>query len=90
MKYSLIKDYTASSFRSVTGVSPTTFQSMVSEVKRAYAEVHKKRGCHRKLSCEDMVLMTLEYYKEYRTLECIGASYGLKKSNVSKTIKWVE
>jgi len=37
-----------------------------------------------------MVLMMLEYYKEYRTLECIGASYGLKKSNVGKTIKWVE
>ena len=63
---------------------------MVSEVKYAYAKVHKKRGRHRKLSCEDMVLMMLEYYKEYRTLECIRASYGLKKSNVGKTIKWVE
>jgi len=90
MKYFFIKDFKSSSFRSVTGVSPTTFHSMVSEVKSAYAEVHKKRGRHRKLSCEDMVLMMLEYYKEYRTLECIGASYGLKKSNVGKTIKWVE
>jgi len=34
--------------------------------------------------------MTLEYYKEYRTQECIAASYGLKKSNVGKTLKWVE
>ena len=63
---------------------------MVFEVKSAYAEIHKKRGRHRKLSCEDMVLMMLEYYKEYRTLEYIGASYCLKKSNVGKTIKWVE
>jgi hypothetical protein len=37
-----------------------------------------------------MLLMTLEYHKEYRTLECIGASYGLQKANVGKTIKWVE
>ena len=34
--------------------------------------------------------MTLEYYKEYRSLECIGASYGLTKSTVGKVIKWVE
>jgi len=27
---------------------------MVAEVKYAYAEVHKKRGCHRKLACEDI------------------------------------
>jgi len=54
MKYLLIKDYTASSFRLVTGVSPLTFHSMVSEVKYTYAEVHRKRGRHRKLSCEDI------------------------------------
>ena len=34
--------------------------------------------------------MTLEYYKEYRTVACMGASYGLQRSNVGKTIKWVE
>jgi len=32
----------------------------------------------------------LNTYKEYRTQECLGASYGLRKSNVGKTIKWVE
>ena len=37
-----------------------------------------------------MLLMTLEYYKEYRTYECIGASYGLHKTNVGDCIKWVE
>ena len=58
MKYHLIKDFKSSSFKSVTVVSPSTFHSMVSEVKYAYAEVHKKRGRHRKLSCEDMV----QYY----------------------------
>lgn len=63
---------------------------MLDVVNKAYAETHKKRGGHRRLTREDMLLMTLEYYKEYRTLECIGASYGLKKPNVGKTIKWVE
>ena len=89
-KYNNIKNYNESSFRLVTGVTPVTFHAMLEVVKKAYAQAHKNRGRHRKLSCEDMLLMTLEYCKEYRTLECIGASYGLTKANVGKTIKWVE
>jgi len=58
MKYYLTKDYSDLSFKSVTGVNPSTFHSMVSEVKYAYAEVHKKRGCHRKLSCEDIAKLS--------------------------------
>jgi len=90
MKYEIICEYTDSDFRSVTGVTPKTFSVMLAHVKSAYAEAHRRRGRHRKLSQEDMLLMTLEYYKEYRTLECMGASYGLRKSSVGKTIRWVE
>jgi len=91
MKYENIKNYKESEFRNVTGVKPETFAEMLEVVERAYEETHKKHnGRHRKLSREDMLLMTLEYYKEYRTYECIGASYGLKKTNVRKTINWVE
>jgi len=90
MKYEIIKDYKEADFKAVTGVTPATFNAMLEVVKVEYAEAHKQRGRHRKLSREDMLLMMLEYYKEYRTLECIGASYGLKKPNVGKTIKWVE
>ena len=91
MKYENIKTYKKAAFKQVTGVTAETFQAMIEVLKAAYKETHSKHnGRHRKLSLEDMLLMTLEYYKEYRTLECIGASYGLKKTNVSKTIKWVE
>lgn len=90
MKYERIQGYKEEDFRAVTGVTPGTFAAMLEEVKAAYAQAHKRRGRHRKLSREDMLLMMLEYYKEYRTLECIGASYGLRKTNVGKTIKWVE
>lgn len=89
-KYENMRKLSANSFRTVTGVTPATFDVMLEIVKSAYAASHKNRGRHRKLCCEDMLLMTLEYYKEYRTLECIGASYGLGKANVGKTIKWVE
>jgi len=90
MKYENIKNHKESAFRQVTGVTPATFHAMLEVIKTAYGEAHKNRGRHRKLSHEDMLLMTLEYYKEYRSLECIGASYGLTKSTVGKVIKWVE
>ena len=89
-KYNNIKNYNAATFRSVTGVSPATFEEMLKIIKAAYAQKHKNRGRHSRLSCENMLLMTLEYLKEYRTLECIGASYGLHKSNVGLTVRWVE
>ena len=91
MKYEIIKDYKEGKFRAVTGITPATFGAMLEVINAAYAQTHKKHnGRNRKLSREDMLLMTLEYYKEYRTLECIGASYALQKANVGKTIKWVE
>ena len=90
MKYEHLKSYKPAAFRQVTGVLPETFKTMLSVVKEAYAQAHKNQGRHRKLTCEDMLLMTLEYYKEYRSMECIGASYGLTKSTVAKVIKWVE
>jgi hypothetical protein len=90
MKYENIKNHKDTSFRQATGVSRSTFDAMLEVIEIAYAEAHKNRGRHRKLSREDMLLMTLEYYKEYRSLECIGASYGLTKANVGKVIKWVE
>jgi len=90
MKYENIKGYKDARFRQITGVLPSTFNAMVEVLKKEYEEAHKKNGRNRKLSIEDMLLLTLEYYKEYRTYECIGASYGLNVSNVSRTIIWVE
>jgi hypothetical protein len=37
-----------------------------------------------------MLLMTLEYLREYRTYLHIGKSYGVSESNAYKIIKWVE
>ena len=89
-KYEIIKDYSETSFKETTGVMPETFNIMLDIVKEAYANKHKNRGRHSKLSCENMLLMMLEYYKEYRTLQCIGSSYGLHKTNVGETIRWIE
>ncbi len=90
MKYEYVKEKKEKEFRTITGVTKGTFAKMVEILKSEYANVHAKYGRERKLSIEDNLLMMLEYYKEYRTFECLGASYGLTKSATRKAIMWVE
>jgi hypothetical protein len=91
MKYERIKDYEEARFRQATGVKKETFFAMVEVLKAEYKKVHSRHnGRKRKLSIEDMLLATLEYLYEYRTYECIAASYGLARPNIYKVIKWVE
>lgn len=91
MKYENIKNYNSTRFRQVTGVLPETFEAMVSELKKDLEQRQKKiSGRPQALSVEDKLLLTLEYYKEYRSYECIAASYGVGKGTVSRTINWVE
>lgn len=47
-------------------------------------------GRDSKLGIENMLLMTLEYLREYRTYFHIGQAYGISESNSYKIIKWVE
>ena len=91
MKYDTIKDYPNNRFRAAVGISRETFDAMVEVLRTAYIKRHSKHnGRHRKLGIEDMLLATLEYLYEYRTFECIGASYGMTKQGIHKVIKWVE
>ena len=91
MKYEKIKDYKDTRFRAITGVNKETFNTMADVVRKANIERHSKHnGRNRQLSVEDMVLATMEYLYEYRTFECIGASYGFSRQGIHKIIKWVE
>ena len=90
MKYELIKGYSESKYRRITGVKRTTFDKMKSILQCAYETKHRRRGRHTKLSLEDMLLATLEYLREYRTYAHIAANYGVDESNIYRNIKWVE
>ena len=50
----------------------------------------KKSGRPSKLSIEDQVLMTLEYWREYRTYFHIGVRWELDETNVLRNIRKVE
>lgn len=90
MKLKKIKGLSGAQFRRLTGVKFKTFDRMVQIVKEAHREKKKYGGRPNKLTVEDMILMTLEYFREYRTYLQIERSYGLSESNVFECILWVE
>jgi len=77
-------------FKRLTGVKKTTFKEMLKEVKKEVRKKRKKGGKKREVSIEKMVLMTLEYWREYRTYFHISKSYGISESWCYKIIKEVE
>lgn len=89
-KYEKIKDLKDKDFRRLTGVKHKTFEKMVEILNKAHTEKKRRGGRPNKLSIEDMLLMTLEYLREYRTYFHIGKSYGISESNTYQTVKWVE
>ena len=92
-KIDKIINFDAERFKRVVGVKPTTFQVMVEEYKASEMErkkTHKVGGRKPKLCEEDRILLMLEYYREYRTLEHIGIDYGISEGHASKTVRTVE
>lgn len=79
-------------FKRCVGVKPDTFEEIVREVKRQEKlnRVYPLRHRPPKYDVEDQVLMTLLYWREYRTLFHISKDYDLSEATVCRTIKKVE
>jgi Helix-turn-helix of DDE superfamily endonuclease len=89
MSYEQVKNLEPTEFKRLCGVTLETFKQMV-KVVAAEKVLAKKSGRPSKLSIEDQVLMTLEYWREYRTHFHIGVSWGLDEANVRRNISKVE
>jgi hypothetical protein len=90
MSYEQIKDLRPADFKRYCGVEPETFRRMVELVSNHLAKKRRKAGRPPKLSVEDQVLLTLEYWREYRTFFHLATSWGLHESNVCRVIRRVE
>lgn len=77
-------------FKRLFGVKKKTYGRMRVALQKAYERLHRQGGKPPKLSVEDKLMMTLQYLREYRTMEHIGYDYGVSKSTVCETIQWVE
>lgn len=90
MKFETVKELDEEKFRRLTGLKRATFNKMVKILEQSIKDRKTTKGRKKKLSTENMLLMTLEYIREYRTYFHISQSYSVSESNAYKTVKWVE
>jgi hypothetical protein len=75
-------------FKELFGVKKETFEQMGIILEKQYQLLHGYRPP--KLSVWDKLRITLQYLREYRTMFHIGHDWGVSKSTVCESIKWVE
>jgi hypothetical protein len=86
MRYETVQKLKDKDFKRLTGVQRSTFEKMLEVVEKGLPEF----GRPSKLSRADQLLMTLMYWREYRTEFHIGQTYGVSEATVCRTIKKVE
>jgi hypothetical protein len=77
-------------FKRIIGTTKPTFQEMLEILQAAYTKLHLPSGKPPKLFCGDKLLITLQYDREYRTMEHIVVDDGVSKNSVHRSIVWVE
>jgi hypothetical protein len=86
MRYKEIQERTNKDFKRLTGVTHQTFKRMTSVLETEMPQF----GRPPKLTRADQLLMTLMYWREYRTQFHIAQTYGISESTVCRTIRKVE
>lgn len=77
-------------YQEIFGIKRVTFEKMLEILENEYIELHKQGGSKPKLSVLDKLIVTLGYYREYRSMKHIAFDYGVVKSTICDSIKWVE
>lgn len=90
MSHERVTDLRPADFKRYCGGEPETFRRMVELVSKRLTMERREMGCPPKPSVEYQVLLTLEYWREYRTLFHLATSWGLHESNVCRVIRRVE
>jgi hypothetical protein len=86
MKYETVQKLKDEDFKRSTGVQRGTFEKMLEVVEAGMRDF----GRPPKLSRADQLLLSLMYWREYRTEFHIGLTYGVSEATVCRTIKKVE
>lgn len=90
MLYEKLKELSNADFKRYCGVNKQTFDKMCQVVSEKSAKQRLVAGRPSKLAVEDQVLLTLEYWREYRTQFHIAKSWGLSESTVSRIVSRIE
>ncbi|MDE5765452.1 MAG: transposase family protein, partial [Ruminococcus sp.] len=85
-----IKKLKEKDYQRYFGVNKRTFDKMLEVLEEADRYKHRKGGRPSVLSVLDKLVIMLQYYREYRTMDNIAFDYGTNKSTVYYAIKWAE
>ena len=85
-----LKTYSDTKFRQVVGFPRDIFNQIVELVEADYRQVHTRRGRLSKLTSEDKVLITAEYWRSYPTNMMLAAHYGVDEKTIRTVIERVE
>lgn len=89
MRYETVRTLSPTEFKRLTGVKPKVFSKMLGVLQEA--ETKKlKTGRASKLGLEDQLMLTMSYWREYRTQFHIAASYGIHEATANRIINRVE
>jgi len=88
MTYEDVKNLKPGDFKRLCGVTRETFAAMC-QVVVEYKQLNK-RGRKSNLSIENQVLLTVSFWREYRTLFHLGRDWQLHESNVSRLVRRIE
>jgi hypothetical protein len=86
MRFIEVSEYGEKQFLRLTGVRRKVFELMVEVVSQG----QRGFGRPRKLSVDDQVLLTLCYWREYRSQFHVASSFGVSEATVCRTVKQVE
>jgi hypothetical protein len=89
MAYKQVQHLKPEVFRRLCGARPETFAEMVAVLEEK-ARRKRKPGRPSKLSLPGQLLMTLQYWREYRTYFHIAQSWGVDESTAHRLIRSVE
>ncbi|MEM6256619.1 MAG: transposase family protein, partial [Cyanobacteria bacterium P01_D01_bin.156] len=89
MNYEATQTLSGQKFKRRFGVQRATFNRMVKGVKAQIPELPHP-GRPPKLSIEDQILVTLEYWREYRTYFHIAIDKGVSESTVCRIVHRIE
>ena len=90
MSFEQIKSLSPEFFKRYCGVKPDTLAKLCEFARDERTRVQKKSGRPCKLSVEDQVLLTLEYWREYPTQFHLAKRWQLSEATVSRTIVKIE
>jgi hypothetical protein len=88
MTYEDVRNLKPSDFKRLCGVSKETFAAMREVVREHKGQTRGGRKSN--LSIENQLLLTLSFWREYRTLFHLGRDWGLHESNVSRLVRRIE